>query len=197
MLTDRVSIYQNENVQQLADTDKVEEETKKEQKEIVIRAPQSMQITKIITEHNIQLNNKNQIGGRKTEEQKAETSKKMVVNKVTQSLFLQNNQLRTIDTLYETLKDVMFRPECLVWLDLSYNYLTHIEDELPNNFKMIKTLYLHGNYFENMEEVRKLNDFYDLQTLTLFGNPIEQISNYRLWVLGVMYERTENLRRLD
>lgn len=146
----------------MADTDKVEEETKKEQKEIVIRAPQSMQITKIITEHNIQLNNKNQMGGRKTEEQKAETSKKMVVNKVTQALFLQNNQLRTIDTLYDTLKDVMYQPDRLVWLDLSYNYLTHIEDELPNHFRNLKTLYLHGNYFENMDEVRKLNGFYDL-----------------------------------
>ena len=58
-------------------------------------------------------------------------------------------------------------------------------------------MYLHGNYFSNMEQVRKLNQFEDLQSLTLYANPIEQITNYRLWVLGVMYEHTEELRRLD
>jgi hypothetical protein len=45
--------------------------------------------------------------------------------------------------------------------------------------------------------VRKLQNFDQLQTLTLFGNPIEQIKGYRMWVLGVMYEKNENLRRFD
>ena len=36
-----------------------------------------------------------------------------------------------------------------------------------------------------------------MQSLTLYGNPIETITNYRLWVLGVMYTHNENLRRLD
>ena len=40
--------------------------------------------------YNISLisSNKNQMGGRKTEEQKAETTKKVVVRKQTQALFL-------------------------------------------------------------------------------------------------------------
>lgn len=45
--------------------------------------------------------------------------------------------------------------------------------------------------------MRKLNQFDELQSLSLYGNPIEQITSYRLWVLGVMYERNEELRRLD
>lgn len=36
-----------------------------------------------------------------------------------------------------------------------------------------------------------------MQSLTLYGNPIETIKNYRLWVLGVMYTNNENLKRLD
>lgn len=162
----------------------------------MIRAPQSQQITKILAEHNIQLTNKNQIGGRKTEEQKTETTKKIVVNKVTQSLFLQNNCIRAIDGLRECLSEVMWQPANLMWLDLSYNYLTDIEDEYLN-FPQMKTLYLHGNFFSDLQQVRKLNEFESLQSLTLYGNPVEQITNYRLWVLGVMYENTEELRRLD
>lgn len=33
--------------------------------------------------------------------------------------------------------------------------------------------------------------------MTLYGNPIETIKHYRLWVLGVMYTYNENLRKLD
>lgn len=56
---------------------------------------------------------------------------------------------------------------------------------------------MHGNYIKNLEEAKKLNGFRNLQSLTLYGNPIETIKNYRLWVLGVMYTYNENLRRLD
>ena len=65
------------------------------------------------------------------------------------------------------------------------------------DFPDLKTLYLHGKYIANLDETKKLNGFRDLQSLTLYGNPIETVPNYRLWVLGVMYTYTENLRRLD
>ena len=58
----------------------------------------------------------------------------------------------------------------LLWIDLSYNYLTKIEDEIVENFPQLKTFYFHGNYVENMEEVRKLGSLKDLTTLTLYGN---------------------------
>ena len=136
------------------------------------------------------------MGGRKTEEQKAETTKKVVVRKQTQALFLQNNPIRSIEGLRETLDDVMYQPNALLWIDLSNCHLETIEDELLN-FSQLKTLYLHGNYFNNIDQVRKLNDFDDLQSLTLYGNPIEQIKDYRMYCLGMLYERNENLRRLD
>ena len=138
------------------------------------------------------------MGGRKVEETKTETKKKIVVKKMTTALFLQNNELRSVASLPLVLTEVMVCDPYsnLLWLDLSYNYLEAIEEDLlqlPN----LQTLYMHGNYIANLEETKKLSGFENLQSLTLYGNPIETIKNYRLWVLGVMYTRNENLRKLD
>jgi Leucine-rich repeat (LRR) protein len=99
--------------------------------------------------------------------------KKFVIKKETRALFLQQNQFRTIVGLSSVLKDVMWGSERLQWIDLSYNYLDKIEDELVTNFPNLKTLYLHGCYISNLEEVKKLNQLPELMTLTLYGNPIE------------------------
>ena len=164
----------------------------------MIKAPQTQQITNILMNYNISLQqNKNALGGRKAEDTKVETTKKMVVKRETLTLFLQNNELRTLLDMANVLEAVMWNSQRLLWLDLSYNYLTDIEDEILN-FPELKTLYLHGNYISNLEHTRKLQRFYDLQSLTLYGNPLEQIKNYRLYVLGVMYaNENQNLRRLD
>jgi len=44
---------------------------------------------------------------------------------------------------------------------------------LVTDFPCLKTLYLHGNYILNLEEIRKLNTLPELHTLTLYGNPME------------------------
>ena len=91
----------------------------------------------------------------------------------------------------------MYNSKNLLWLDLSYNFLTTIDDDLLD-FPELKTLYLHGNYIANLEQTKKLQGFEDLQSLTLYGNAIEQIKGYRMYVLGVMYaNNNQNLRRLD
>jgi Leucine-rich repeat (LRR) protein len=112
------------------------------------------------------------------------------------ALFLNNNQIRSIKGLNDVLQFVMFSPQKLEWLDLSYNYLQNIDKELLN-FPNLKTVYLHGNYIQNLEEARKLQELPQLQILTLYGNFIEQIKGYRLWVLGMMYEKHETLKKLD
>jgi hypothetical protein len=56
---------------------------------------------------------------------------------------------------------------------------------------------LHGNYIESLEEVRKLQDLGYLQNLSLYGNFIEQIKGYRYFVLGMLYEKYESLKKLD
>lgn len=42
---------------------------------------------------------------------------------------------------------------------------------------------MHGNYIKNVEEVLKLKPLLQLRTLTLHGNPISRIENYRRYVL--------------
>lgn len=129
----------------------MEDQQKQEPKERVIRAPQSNMVATLVAQHNIPLSSsKNAIGGRKAEETKAETKKKVVVRRSTQALFLQNNEVRTIVGLPEVLVDVMYNSANLVWLDLSYNYLENIEDTLQQ-FTQLKTLYLHGNFFTNID----------------------------------------------
>lgn len=51
----------------------------------------------------------------------------------------------------------------------------------------LKTLQLQGNYICDLEEVKNLNQLYQLQSLTLNGNPLEEIKGYRLYVLGIMF----------
>ena len=70
------------------------------------------------------------MGGRKVEETKTETKKKIVIKKQTTTLFLQNNHFRTIANLPKVLIDVMYNSQNLIWLALSYNYLETIEADL-------------------------------------------------------------------
>ena len=96
----------------------------------------------------------------------------MVVRRKTLTLFLQNNELRTLIGMAEVLEAVMWDSKQLLWLDLSYNYLTEIDEELLK-FPELKTLYMHGNYISNLDQTKKLQKFEDLQSLSLYGNPIE------------------------
>jgi Leucine-rich repeat (LRR) protein len=67
------------------------------------------------------------------------------VNVICTSIFLNNNEIRTVTGLRGILDSVMWEPSKLEWLDLSYNFLERIEPEILN-FPNLKTLYLHGNY---------------------------------------------------
>ena len=93
--------------------------------------------------------------GRKAEDSKVEAQKKMVVQTHTTNLFLQNNELRELTGLNAILREVMWDSSHLLWLDLSYNILTTIDEEITQ-FPLLKTLYLHKNYISNMDEVKKL-----------------------------------------
>ena len=87
-------------------------------------------------------------------------------------------------------------PSKLKFLDLSFNYLTTIDSEILN-FMELKTLYLHGNYIYQLEEVKKLSEFPNILTLTLHGNPLEQITGYRNYVLGIMFSKNQSLKKMD
>ena len=95
------------------------------------------------------------------------------------------------------LEDVMWNREKLLWIDLSNNYLTTIDEDLAKEFPLLKTLYLHGNYMMDMQVITKFRELEHLQTLTLYGNPVEHLKNYRLIVLSVLYQTLNNLRKFD
>jgi Leucine-rich repeat (LRR) protein len=134
--------------------------------------------------------------GTQGEETKKEGARKKSVKKVWRTLMLNNNEIRSINSLLPTLEVVMNFPSKLKWLDLSFNYLTKIESEILN-FPELKTLYLHGNYIYQLEEARKLGNLGNLLSLTLHGNPIEQIPGYRLYILGIMFNKFITLKKLD
>ena len=67
--------------------------------------------------------------GRKNDDaNKIEAKRKKMVKVECTSLFLNNNEIRTVVNLRSTLDFVMLcNPSNLEWLDLSYNYLDKIE----------------------------------------------------------------------
>ena len=70
------------------------------------------------------------LGGRKLEDQKVEAKRKKKVQVYCTSVFLNNNEIRSLAGLRSTLDFVMWHPDRLEWLDLSYNYLEKIEPEI-------------------------------------------------------------------
>ena len=87
-------------------------------------------------------------------------------------------------------------PVNLIWIDLSFNYLTTIDEEILK-FPNLQCLYLQYNFIKDLGEVRKLGRMKNLKSVNLFGNPIEQVPGYRMWVLGVLYEDNDTLKKLD
>jgi Leucine-rich repeat (LRR) protein len=99
--------------------------------------------------------------------------------------------------LFAVLRDVMWKsPENLLWIDLSYNYLITIDEEI-SKFPNLQNLYLNYNYIKDLGQTQKLGKMKNLKSLNLFGNPVEQVPGYRMWVLGVMYEESDSLKKFD
>ena len=56
------------------------------------------------------------------------------------ALLLNNNELRDIKGLFDTLyESVLYAPDRLEWINLSYNYLIKIDDEILK-FENLKSL---------------------------------------------------------
>ena len=143
------------------------------------------------------MQNKNAFASRKSEDTKVEAKKKIVVQEETRTLFLQNNRIPSLCDLASILEDVMWNSNKLLWMDLSNNHLKEIDEGVLSNFPELKTLYLHGNYIQDMSQITRFAKLEDLQTITLYGNPIEHIKNYRLIALNVLYQSLTNLRKFD
>ena len=158
---------------------------------LVVKNTAIPQVQNILQTHSVSLQQtKNGMlgGGRKPEDGKEETQRKKEVVYHVNSLLLNNNEVRDIKGLYSVLREyVLFEPDRLQWLNLSYNYLVKIDADILD-FANLKSLQLQGNYINDLEEVVKLSNLSQLQSLTLNGNPIEEIKGYRLYVLGIMFK---------
>lgn len=80
----------------------------------------------------------------------------------------------------------------LQWLDLQHNYLMTLTEEL-NKFQNLKSLYLHVNYIADTKEFMKISTLPQLRALTVHGNPIDKIPNFRLYLISMFPQ----LKKLD
>merc|ERR1712226_1405036 len=80
----------------------------------------------------------------------------------------------------------------LQWLDLQHNYLVTLSEEL-NKFPNLKSLYLHVNFIADTKEFTKIMNLPVLRSLTVHGNPIDKIPNFRLYLISIFPQ----LKKLD
>ena len=93
------------------------------------------------------------------------------------------NALKEIDGLFDWCTTAFAHPKQLSILDLSFNCLGNIPNELLK-FECLKSLYLHGNKIVDVSEVDKLAQLKHLQTLTIHGNPIETVNGTRHYIIA-------------
>lgn len=87
---------------------------------------------------------------------------------------------------------VMAKYHNLQWIDLSHNYLEHLDygfEDVPQ----LKMLYLHCNYISDMNQLKKLTHLRELKTLTIHGNPLTNVSSFRIYIIAIL----PNLKKLD
>lgn len=114
-------------------------------------------------------------------------------------LKLNNNNLQDLQgkpetggNLFSLLGNILQTPISLTWLDLSFNAISKI-DQVLCQLENLKILLFHGNGVTDIREVDKLAALEHLKKLSLHGNPIEQVKNYKCYVLC----RLVNLNNFD
>ena len=70
--------------------------------------------------------------------------------------------IKSISGLRSILDEVMFKPNGLLWINLSNNHLKELDEDLGAAFPQLKTLYLHGNYITDMSQITALADLGEL-----------------------------------
>jgi Leucine-rich repeat len=71
----------------------------------------------------------------------------------------------------------------ITWLDLSFNQISILSDDILRAFPNVSTLYLQANKVSRLSEIKKLQELKDLKSLALYGNPVEEHKHYRNYVL--------------
>jgi len=105
---------------------------------------------------------------------------------------LANNNLVDTKGLYKMALDVVEYPEDIAWLDLSFNDISKISDDILE-FRALKMIYLHGNKIRKFSDLKHLSPLKNLYSITLHGNPIENAPNYRSNIISMF----PDLKSLD
>ena len=104
-----------------------------------------------------------------------------------------NNHITELPGLRATLDALLFDRCMLTWLDLSFNGIGAVDENLTS-LTSLKVLYFHANQIGGLQDVAKLAALPLLSSLTLHGNPLEEATpHYRTRVLLLL----PGLRRLD
>ncbi|KAL1138040.1 hypothetical protein AAG570_009735 [Ranatra chinensis] len=99
------------------------------------------------------------------------------------SVRLNNNLFQSVIGIHDVIHELIEQPDKLTWLDLSFNRLSSLANELTS-LPNLKILYLHGNALSDVNSVlRQLKTFEGLISLTLHGNPLEERKGYRNKIL--------------
>ncbi|XP_056632504.1 leucine-rich repeat-containing protein 51-like [Diorhabda sublineata] len=104
---------------------------------------------------------------------------------LTRSIWLNNNQLRSITNMDILTEAVLEYPDQLGWIDFSFNRISEI-DECITKFKYLKIVYFHGNCISDLDEVKKLKPLSNLRSVTFHGNPISNHPQYRSFVIAIL-----------
>lgn len=116
----------------------------------------------------------------------AAAPKKVIIKKINTSVKLNNNLLVNLIQLPEALEALIQTPfERLQWIDLSFNFLTAVEPVLLK-YQNLKALYMHGNKIKQIASVEKLKNLPHLLSLTMNGNPVENCSKYRVYIVAAI-----------
>merc|ERR1712159_26770 len=115
---------------------------------------------------------------------KKEQELEQVVRKVyvATAIRLNNNSLSDLSQLQPVMAKILVNWEWLAWVDLSFNDITTLDISFTS-FPELRLIYLHGNSIDKINEIEKLTEIEHLHTLTLHGNPIEMLDNYRYHVI--------------
>jgi len=156
----------------------------------IITIPQPTHVKTLIANYNASCGPNNE---KKILEDSDKANRKKHVILLTTSFLLGYNQIRDITSIKSVIDSVMFDAfKNLQWLDLQHNYLTTLSPEL-GEFENLKTLYLHANYISNMKELLKIKGLTQLRNLTIHGNPLARIPNFRLYIILIF----PDLKKLD
>ena len=108
------------------------------------------------------------------------------------ALRLANNAIPNF-LLFEALQASFLDSYKIMWVDLSFNKIKRIDENLSTHVPNIQTLYLHANQISRYSDIRRLSCFTQIKSLTLYGNPVEEQKHYRNVVLYYF----PNLTQLD